>query len=216
MQEDNSTLPLHNTALLDRLVSWRRAGAATNAPQARGAGASKSLKHLPQLLRRPPQPPWALIDNFGNHLGRQARLRANALALTRGPGSVGTTYLPPPMRPDLWADVAEAAAWVHRVSGAFSGGAYAAAPLAILYVNDQANLRTVAGPGADVPTLLAGGPGGGGGGSGGCSSVLALPDKACALRDPPASAMYNAQVAMRERRRRRCCWRTRPAGPLCS
>ena len=61
-----STLPLHSEALLDRLRSW--------------GGPEKRL--------------WALIDNFGNHLGRQARLRANALALTRCPESIGTTYLP--------------------------------------------------------------------------------------------------------------------------
>ena len=60
-----------------------------------------------------------------------------------------------PSRGDLWTDIAEANAWVHALSGTAAGGSLRA-PLRILYVNEQANLRGVAGPGANDDTLLHG------------------------------------------------------------
>lgn len=125
--ENNSTLPMHNTALLDRLRSWW-----------------------------PEKKAFALVDNFGGHLGRQARLRAWAWALSRGPTSVGTNYGPHmPNRTDTYADLQEAADWVHTMSGSFAGASVSPS-IAILYVNEQSNLRTIAGPGANDQTLLDG------------------------------------------------------------
>jgi hypothetical protein len=103
---------------------------------------------------------WSIVDNFGNHLGRQARLRNTALSLGRGLQGVGTNFLPPPAgapgaRPDLWDDLAEASAWAHAMAGAYAGMA-ARAAVGLLFVHEQALFRPVVGPGASDPQLFAG------------------------------------------------------------
>ena len=117
--ELQSSKPLHNVALLDRLRSYD-----------------------------PRKTTWALIDDFKLHMDRGLRQRAYALALTRGIQAVGTTFLPNPMgtlaRPDVIADQKELYAWIHRY-----GGAYAMsepeADIGILYVHPQSLLRSVLG-----------------------------------------------------------------------
>jgi hypothetical protein len=112
--EDTSTLPMHNVALLDRLRSYD-----------------------------PKKTTWALIDDFALHMDRGLRQRAYALALTRGIQAVGTTFVANPTgdraRPDILADQKELYSWVHRY-----GGAYAMsepeAKIGILYVHSQSLL----------------------------------------------------------------------------
>ena len=120
--EQSSSKPLQNVALMDRLLSYY-----------------------------PDKPGWALLDDFHLFFGRAPMQRAYALALTRGVQGVGTSFLANPDNVqsdhadagfldgerDLWA-------WVHKY-----GGAYAMTKptptIGILYVNEQALMRPVVG-----------------------------------------------------------------------
>ena len=122
--EQSSSKPLQNVALMDRLKSYY-----------------------------PDKPGWALLDDFHLFFGRAPMQRAYALALTRGVQGVGTSFLANPdnvvsdhadggagfldSERELWA-------WVHKY-----GGAYAMTKptptIGILYVNDQALMRPVIG-----------------------------------------------------------------------
>jgi len=123
--ENKSSLPMHQEALLDRLRSTD-----------------------------PHKPTWALIDDFRFLLGRAPRQRAYALALTRGVRAVGTTFLPnptgPQARPDVVADQKALYAWVHKY-----GGVYARTEptptVGILFVYPQALLRPVDQGGQGTP-----------------------------------------------------------------
>ena len=102
--------PLHNVALIDRLQSYY-----------------------------PGKPTWAILDDFKLLLGREARQRKAALALTRGVQGIGTNFLA-----QTTVDQTELYAWIHKY-----GGVYAMTrplpTIGILYVHEQAISRPVFG-----------------------------------------------------------------------
>ncbi len=112
-----SSKPMHIEALVDRLRSYY-----------------------------PDKPCWALIDDFVNLFGREARQRQYALALTRGVKSVGTTFLANPMgaisRREIIKEQKELYDWIHKF-----GGAYAMTEptpvVGIMYVNTQSLMRPI-------------------------------------------------------------------------
>ncbi len=113
--EQASSRPMHNEALMDRLRSVY-----------------------------PKKPAWALLDEFKLFFGREARQRAYALALTRGLKAIGTNSLVhstgPAARPPMSTEFRELNDWIHRF-----GGAYAMTEpmpsIGILYVHPQELLR---------------------------------------------------------------------------
>ena len=117
--EQPSTKPMHLEALLDRLHS-----------------------------EYPDRPLQALVDDFGLLMTRETRQKSYALALTRGPKSIGTTFLAhPAQRADKVStqdDQRELYGWIHRM-----GGAYAQMELqptvGVLYVHQQAISRPIVG-----------------------------------------------------------------------
>ncbi len=117
--EQKSSKPVHNVALVDRLRSYH-----------------------------PAKTTWSLIDDFVLHFDRQTRQRTYALVLTRGVQGVGTTFLPnptgPTARPDVIADQKELYAWIRRYGGVYAMTEPAPA-IGILYVHHQALLRRVGG-----------------------------------------------------------------------
>ncbi len=126
--EVDSSKPMHNVALLDRLRSYD-----------------------------PKKTTWALIDNFALLFDRGLRQRAYALALTRGIQAVGTTFLAnptgPSARPDVMADEKELYAWVHRYGGVYTM-TEPEAEIGILYVHPQSLLRSIVGGDAPDPDVL--------------------------------------------------------------
>lgn len=123
--ENKSSLPMHQEALLDQLRSYS-----------------------------PRKPTWALIDDFRLLLGRAPRQRAYALALTRGVQAVGTTFLPNPTgaqaRPDVVADQKALYAWVHKYGGAYALTEPTPA-VGVLFVHPQSLLRPVDQGGQGTP-----------------------------------------------------------------
>jgi hypothetical protein len=124
--EQNTSLPLHLVALLDRLKS-----------------------------DHPTTPTWAQVDDFRLFFGREARQRAYALALTRGLTSIGSNFLASGQAfakeawyPGFPASSASVDAyrdlfkWVHTYGGAYAD-TKPDAKIAILYVNAQAISRGV-------------------------------------------------------------------------
>lgn len=116
--EQGSSKPMHNAALMDRLKSYF-----------------------------PDKPGWALLDDFHLFFGREPMQRAYALALTRGVQGVGTNFLANPdnikafsAAPDFLDAQRELFSWVHKY-----GGVYAqTAPLptiGILFSHPQAESR---------------------------------------------------------------------------
>lgn len=121
--EERSTKPLHNVALIDRVRSYF-----------------------------PDKPTFAILDDFLLHLGREARGRTYAMALTRGITAIGSNWVAHPTgkqaRPQIVAAQKEVNAWVHRFGGAYAG-TEPLASIGILYVHEQAVSRPVVG-GADA------------------------------------------------------------------
>lgn len=113
--ELNSSKPLHQVALLDRLKSYN-----------------------------PVKPTWALQDDFSLFYGKTDREKTYAMTLTRGIQSIGTNVLPNDKgnlaKPQMIAEQKELYQWIHKY-----GGTYAMTEptpsIGILYVNDQALLR---------------------------------------------------------------------------
>jgi hypothetical protein len=111
--------PLHNVALIDRLQSYY-----------------------------PGKPTWAILDDCKLFLGREARQRKAALALTRGLQGLGTNFLAhttvDPWPAQSVKDQTELYTWIHRY-----GGVYAMtrplATIGILYVHEQAISRPIFG-----------------------------------------------------------------------
>ncbi len=115
--ETDAERPLHNLAEADRLRSWH-----------------------------PDKPLWMLHDDFFLKYGRQARQRVIALALTRGPASVGFNWMPQPTgaqaKPAICQDERDLNAWVHRFGGAYAGTVPQVA-IGIVYSNLQAASRPI-------------------------------------------------------------------------
>lgn len=128
--ESMSSKPLHNVALLDRLRS--------DFPE----------KEL-----------WSCVDDFGLFFRREPRQRAYALVLSRGVRAIGTNFLAhttgdakytekgwsatfkkPENREEVIAGQKELFAWIHKFGGAYAQ-MRAAAPVGILYVQEQAQSR---------------------------------------------------------------------------
>jgi len=123
--EQRSSLPMHQEALLDRLRA-----------------------------DEPQKPTWALIDDFRLFFGPAPRQRAYALALTRGIQAVGTTFLPNPTgaqaRPDVVADQKALYAWIHKYGGVYARTA-PTPTVGVLFVYPQALLRPVDQGGQGTP-----------------------------------------------------------------
>jgi hypothetical protein len=117
--ELSSSKPLHQVALIDRLRSYY-----------------------------PDKPAWCLIDDFHLLLGREARQRAYALALTRGIRAIGTTTLATAAQMAQWKnpgaarDIAEMNAWIHRFGGLYAMSEPAPV-IGVLYVEEQAISRPI-------------------------------------------------------------------------
>ena len=99
--EKNSTLPMHNAALLDRVRSYLRAQDIANA---------SSHGVVPSDARH--RPIWSIVDDFDNHLSPLNRERAYSLVLSRGVEAVGQNWLPAfydggkdPSRRDIYGDI---------------------------------------------------------------------------------------------------------------
>ena len=131
--EEGSSKPLHNVALIDRLRSYF-----------------------------PEKETWANLDDFGIILGREARQRAYAIALTRGVKAVGSNCLSLPGGTGYVNDFKgtygmepldnqrELFAWIHTF-----GGPYAMmepeASIGVLYVHEQAVCRHTGAPDPEGP-----------------------------------------------------------------
>ena len=129
--DKHAAKPLHNVALLDRLLSY--------APRTRT---------------------WALLDDYRLLHGREAWQRSVALVLTRGIQGLGTNFLADPSadaeQSATYAARRELHAWIHKY-----GGVYARtvpdATIGIFYGHQQAVLRPVVmGENADAAALLDG------------------------------------------------------------
>ena len=118
--EQSSSKPLHNVALMDRLKSYY-----------------------------PDKPGWALLDDFHLFFGRAPMQRAYALALTRGIQGVGTSFLANTDNiktfgadPSFLRNQHDLFGWIHKF-----GGVYAQTKpmptIGVLYVNAQALMRPV-------------------------------------------------------------------------
>ncbi len=113
--ELDTSKPLHQVALLDRLKSYN-----------------------------PVKPTWSLQDDFSLFFGKADREKTYAMTLTRGIQSIGTNSLPNDKgslaKPQMIAEQKELYQWIHKY-----GGAYAITEpepsVGILYVNEQALLR---------------------------------------------------------------------------
>lgn len=110
--ETSSSKPLHNVALIDRLRSVY-----------------------------PNKPLWTIIDDFGLFFGREARQRAYALALTRGPQAIGTNFLAHPgAKPEAAEGYKELFGWAHRYGGMLAQRR-PVATIGVLFVQEQAVSR---------------------------------------------------------------------------
>lgn len=150
--EKNSTLPMHNAALLDRVTSYLRAQDIAN-----------GSNHGQQPSEVPRRPRWSIVDDFKNHLSPKNRERAYALVLGRGVQAVGQNWLPPlfpggkdPARPDLFRDMREQFQW-SRAMGGFYSLARPLARVGIVYSTMQALLRPSISQDPLEPWQLAGG-----------------------------------------------------------
>jgi hypothetical protein len=128
--EVESSKPMHNVALVDRLKS-----------------------HFPNKTT------WSIVDDFGMHFDRATRGRAYALTLARGVQGLGTNFLAHTTssepkfslepRATVVADQREIFAWAKKLGGVWAN-ARPITEVGILYVHAQAASRPVIG-GEDAP-----------------------------------------------------------------
>ncbi|MEI6520071.1 MAG: LamG domain-containing protein [bacterium] len=129
--EQSSSKPIQNVALIDRLHSYN-----------------------------PDKPTWSIVDDFGLFFGRESLHRAYALALSRGLQGIGGNFLAhttdietkdnlkePGVREKKVNNYKEIFAWAHKCGGPYSM-MRPLSKIGILYVHDQAISREIVG-GAD-------------------------------------------------------------------